>query len=74
MPNLLQDFQRDEHTRLAVEEFFMDQLGQIAKEKAFSGEETTGISDAVVAIELAFSELERKYAVKQTKENIDHAR
>ena len=71
--NPLIQFQQDEHTRDAVREFFIQQLGEMAIARVFEREDVSGIADAKETIDKAFSKLQDLYEPKK-KPLIDSSR
>lgn len=63
MDSLLRTFYGNEHERDAVKAFMVETLGEIAKERAFNGEETGGIQEAKECIDKMFETLEERYGI-----------
>lgn len=63
MDKYLRAFYENETEREAVKMFMVETLGEIAKEKAFNGEDTSGIQEAKECIDKTFQSLEEKYGI-----------
>ncbi len=61
MNQYLSHFYNNEGQRIAVKEYMIECLKEITVEKAFAGEEVTGIKDARLMVERFFEKLEEKY-------------
>ncbi len=57
MNNNLRNFYQNENEREAVKLFFIETLGEMAKEKAFDGESVVGIKEARDMVERSFETL-----------------
>lgn len=58
---ILKRFYQEESLRNTVKEYIVYQLGEIAKEKAFNGEDTVGIKEARLSVDKVFKTLEREF-------------
>lgn len=60
--NVLKQFYDNENEREAVKEFMITVLGEIAIDRAFAGDPTSGIQEARECIEKSFDKLGELYA------------
>ena len=60
---ILQQFYENEVMREAVRELIVESLKEVAVEKAFNGESTTGIVDAKASIDKAFETMREVYGI-----------
>lgn len=61
--NSLRLFFNNENEREAVKAFLIETLGEIAKKRAFAGEDVKGIPDARELIETTFDKLQELYGI-----------
>ncbi len=60
-PAYLKNFYENESMRETVKSFMVDVLKEIAVQKTFDGEETTGIKDARELVDKTFDKLKELY-------------
>lgn len=64
--NPLVTFYNNEHEREAVKAFLMEQLGSLAIERAFDGDDVVGIKEARDTIVRSFNKLDEMYGKIKT--------
>lgn len=65
MNPLLRNFYQNEKLREEVRQFMIERLGVMAIERAFAGEDTSGIKEARECVEKTFDKLEELYSKKE---------
>lgn len=65
--NLLSKFYADFQVKAEVKEYLIEYLKKMAIDKAFKGEDTTGIKEAKKVIDSAFRDLDRLYEEKKIR-------
>lgn len=70
--NLLNKFYADFQVKAEVKEYLIDHLRKMAVDRAFLGEDTTGIKEAKACIESAFRDLDKRYGDKKKKNVVSH--